>query len=415
MEGINQNKKMWAHQEEAEKRFLQEKNGILEMATGTGKTYTAIHIMKKLLDENKVERIIVITYGNDLLQQWYQELLSNFQEIRIFRFFNKYKEYPRFISNKGRCILVISREAKRIETCLADLEKYDGIEKATQRTMLLFDEIHGLGSPQLRKNLTGKLQKYVYRLGLSATPERDYDEAGNHFIEEEVGRVIYRFGLKEAIEKGILCPFSYNPVFYHLTGYERKKKQSILVSYEIKRKKGIKFDESDLYRALAKINKKASEKIPLFEKIIAQNPDILNQCIIFVEDRDYGLELQKMLIQYICRFHTYYSEDSRENLDKFSNGEVDCLITCKKISEGIDIRSVKNIVLFSSDKGKIVTIQRIGRSLRKNPHEPDKKACIVDFVYENKSDKTGDTTTDWERMEWLSQLAEVKEIDETVS
>lgn len=64
------------------------------------------------------------------------------------------------------------------------------------------------------------------------------------------------------------------------------------------------------------------------------------------------MELQKMLIRYVFRFHTYYSEDVQENLKKFSNGDVDCLITCKKISEGIDIRSVKNIVLFSSDKGK---------------------------------------------------------------
>lgn len=410
----DQYEKRWEHQRYAEEKFLQEKHGILEMATGTGKTYTAIRIIRKLLEENKVERIIVITYGNDLLQQWYQELLLNFQEIRIFRFFSKYKECARFISNKGSCILVMSREASRIAECLSDLEKHEGSENARQKTLLLFDEIHGLGSPMLRKKLSGKIRKYGYRLGLSATPERDYDEAGNDFIKEEVGEVIYRFGLKEAIEKGVLCSFSYVPLFYHLTEEEKKKKQNILIAYEIKRKKGIKFDESELYRDLARVNKKASEKISLFEKIVVQNPEILKKCLIFAEDRDYGLELQKMLLRYVFRFHTYYSEDARENLNKFSNGEVDCLITCKKISEGIDIRSVKNIVLFSSDKGKIATIQRIGRSLRKNPQEPDKQACIVDFVYENRLDKAGDITTDRERMEWLSELAKVREINETV-
>lgn len=223
MNEINQYEKRWEHQRYAEEKFLEEKHGILEMATGTGKTYTAIRIIKKLLEENKVGRIIVITYGNDLLQQWYQELLLNFQEIKIFRFFSKYKEYSRFIFNKDNCILVMSREAGHIATCLADLEKNEGIDNATQKTLLLFDEIHGLGSPMLRKNLSGKIQKYRYRLGLSATPERDYDETGNDFIREEVGEVIYRFGLKEAIEKGVLCSFSYVPLFYHLTEEEKRR------------------------------------------------------------------------------------------------------------------------------------------------------------------------------------------------
>lgn len=415
MDELRRYENQWTHQKDAEEIFLREKHGILEMATGTGKTYTAICIIKKLLEENKVERIIVITYGNDLLQQWYQELLLNFQKIRIFRFFYKYNECSRFISNRGKSVLVMSREARRIATCLSDLEKHAGVDNAARKTFLLFDEIHGLGSPELRRKLSGKIHKYEYRLGLSATPERDYDETGNAFIKDEVGEVIYQFDLKAAITRGILCSFSYVPVRYSLTEEERKKKQNILISYEIKRKNGIQFDESDLYRDLARVNKKASEKIPLFEKIVIQNPDILNQCIIFVEDRDYGLELQKMLIRHVFRFHTYYSEDTGENLNKFGNGEIDCLITCKKISEGIDIRSVKNIILFSSDKGKTVTIQRIGRSLRKNPSMPDKQACIVDFIYENGMDKAGDITTDQERMMWLSELAKVREIDETLS
>lgn len=60
---------LWPHQEEAKEAFLKAKHGILEMATGTGKTRTAIAIMKEMLEEGTVRRIIVITYGNDLLQQ----------------------------------------------------------------------------------------------------------------------------------------------------------------------------------------------------------------------------------------------------------------------------------------------------------------------------------------------------------
>lgn len=56
----------------------------------------------------------------------------------------------------------------------------------------------------------------------------------------------------------------------------------------------------------------------------------------------------------------------------------------QKISEGIDIKAVRNIVMFSADRGHLVTTQRIGRSLRRNPEEPGKKACVVDFVLEGK-------------------------------
>ena len=412
MESLNPSRKLWIHQEEAIKIFLTKKNGILEMATGTGKTHTAIQIMKKLLEDDMIKRIIVITYGNDLLQQWYHELLIGFCNVKIFRFFDRYKEWSKFVLEDDKCILILSRESNRIAECLMMLEKHDGTELAQTKTLLLFDEVHGLGASSFERNLKGSIQKYKYRLGLSATPERDYDEVGNDFIKTEIGDIIYHFGLEDAIAKGILCPFSYLPIYYKLTDEERNKKRKVIAAYEIKRKKGIFFDESDLYRDLAKVNKTAYQKIPLFEDLIIKRPELLAHCIMFVETREYGLELQKMLVSHMCRYHTYYSEDTKNNLNKFANGQIDCLITCKKISEGIDIRSAKNIVLFSSDKGQIVTIQRIGRSLRKNPEEPDKEACIVDFIYDGSSNE--DITTDHKRMEWLNKLAEVREKSEVI-
>lgn len=409
---MDKNREQWKHQEDAIKTFVTNKHGILEMATGTGKTYTAIKIISKLLDDNKIERIIIITYGNDLLQQWYQELLTSIRDVKIFRFFDRYREIQRFILSRGKSILILSRDARRIKECLLELERQEGIEQARKKTMLLFDEIHGLGAPELRKNLNGCLRNYLYRLGLSATPERDYDNEGNQFIKDEIGKVIYQFGLKEAIEKGILCPFTYIPIFYKLTEDERGKKKKIISAYNANKKRGFDVVESDLYRDLARVNKTATQKIPLFENMIINNPELLHNCILFVETKEYGLALQKMIIRYASRFHTYYSEDSKDNLKKFGEGDIDCLITCKKISEGIDIRSVKNIVLFSSDKGKIVTIQRIGRSLRKNPEDLHKVACVIDFIYENSSQE--DVTTDRERMEWLSMLAKVREKNEII-
>lgn len=94
---------------------------------------------------------------------------------------------------------------------------------------------------------------------------------------------------------------------------------------------------------------------------------------------------------------------------RFSQGEIECLLTCKKISEGVDIKSVKNIFLFSSDRGKLTTTQRIGRSLRTNPEEPDKKANIVDFIcLSTKNNTTEEIQADKERKEWLEDLSKTR-------
>ena len=103
------------------------------------------------------------------------------------------------------------------------------------------------------------------------------------------------------------------------------------------------------------------------------------------------------------------ADDQKNELTRFSRGEIQCLLTCKKISEGVDIKSVKNIFLFSSDRGKLVTTQRIGRSLRINSEEPDKKANIVDFIcLSTKNNEIEEIQADKERKEWLEDLAETR-------
>lgn len=162
-----------------------------------------------------------------------------------------------------------------------------------------------------------------------------------------------------------------------------------------------------MYMQLSHVNKTAINKIDEFEKLIAQHSELLNKSIIFVQTMEYGRLLQNVLIKYADRYHTYYADDEKINLEKFVNGELDCLVTCKKISEGIDISCVTNIFLFSSDRSKLVTTQRIGRALRLDKNNPDKVANIIDFVI-NDGDKENDTDADHERMAWLTDLSKTR-------
>lgn len=405
----NDNK--WSHQDEAMDRFLDCKHGILEMATGTGKTYTAIKIAKYLLESNTIVRIVICTYGNDLLDQWHKETLIRLKEFKIFRYYETgYKELSKFLLCKQSCILILSLNADKVLETVKGLTKYG--KNNYDKTLWVFDEVHRLGALSLRRELQNKIKHFKYRLGLSATPLREFDHDGNRFIEEEIGEVIYEFGLQTAIQRGILCEFDYLPLEYELTDLERKRKRDIIASFEAKKANGECFSEEVMYRELSRVNKLSISKLPLFERLIIDRPELLDKCIIFVETMEYGISVQNILTKYIYKYHTYYAEDQKKELQKFAKGEIKCLLTCKKISEGIDIKAVKNIFLFSSDRGKLVTTQRIGRSLRVNPNEPDKRANVVDFICVNLKDELQEEIeADRERREWLSNLANTRRIE----
>jgi len=403
----------WIHQEKALEIFLKEKHGILEMATGTGKTRTAIRIINRLLDIGEIKRVVITMHGNDLLEQWCKEIYKGIEQVRVYKHFGNHKEFTRFLLNPDKAVLVVSRDAEYLNDIIIKTNKV--IKDNQKETMFVFDEVHGFGSLSMRNTLSGKVQPFKYRLGLSATPEREFDEDGNVFIQNEVGSVIFRFTLKDAIEKGILCEFDYIPLEYQLTDEEKKKKRDIIARYSAKRKNNEFFSDDEMYRELALVNKTSISKLPLFEKLIREKPALLERSIIFVQTREYGVEVQNILIKYCHEYHTYYSSDDASNLLKFSRGELDCLLTCQKISEGIDIQSVKNIIIFASDKSKLVTTQRIGRSLRIDPKDPEKRACVVDFIcVNNDSDADPDETeisADEERREWLTSLSKIRRID----
>lgn len=398
----------WKHQDIAVDKFVQCRHGILEMATGTGKTRTALKIIQKLFSSGSVSRVVITMYGNDLLRQWAKECLEYFDmDVHIFKHFETSKELSSFLLCRKKCVLIISRDADYLVECINLIEQRFSDSKET--TLFVFDEVHGFGSASYRKNLSGKISPYVYRLGLSATPEREYDELGNRFILNEVGPVIFSFGLEDAIKKGILCEFSYYPISYELTDEDKQKKRAIIVGYAAKRKRGEAVNDEDMYRDLAMVNKLSPSKLPLFRQFIAEKPEILERCLIFVETKDYGTAVQSILIDFCPIYHTYYGEDNVTNLSRFASGELNCLITCKKISEGIDIKTVKNIILFSSDRSKLVTTQRIGRSLRIDPNDPGKQANVIDFICcSADSENAEELTADEERMRWLEQLSHTR-------
>ncbi len=409
----------WRHQEEAVNEFLSSGSGILDMATGTGKTRTSLKIIDRLLRTDEISSIVVATYGNDLLNQWHKTILDHFStdEMLLYRQYGGNKELGSYLMSETSKLDVLLTSYSNLSTAIGN----DSLAKLSS-ALLVCDEVHNIGSETNREELAGKLGVFPYRLGLSATPFDPYNEDRNDFIREEVGPIVYEFTLQSAIERGILCEFDYVPLEYELSEEDKEKQKDAYSQFAGMKRNNPNVSKNMLYILLSKVRKESPEKLPTFEEYLKNDPEILDKSIIFVETKDFGLDVQKIIYDYVEDYHTYYGEDDEAKLSSFSKGELSTLVTSRAISEGIDIQSVKNIILFTAPRSKGTTIQRIGRALRKDPENPSKTAIILDFVVgsdirkqtvkANLPDQEEEhKPPDKERHDWLKELSNVEQID----
>ncbi|EST26977.1 DEAD/DEAH box helicase family protein [Streptomyces roseochromogenus] len=398
----------WRHQEEALRIFLSSERGVLNMATGTGKTRTALKITKALFDAGDIDNVIVAMDGTDLLDQWYNELLSTRRQLgrspHVYRDYEAHKELQEFsLSTRERILLVSRRGDERRDPLASALRQLD--RRSARRTLLIHDEVHRLGSPGTRQRLTGLSDEVRFRLGLSATPDREYDEEGNAFIEEHIGPVLMSFELSDAIERGILAPFNYHPLPYELTQQDRERMRDVYKRQAARAAAGNPMRDEEVWIELAKVHKTSPAKLPVFDEFIASHQELLERCIIFVETQEYGRQVLSIVHKYRPDFHTYFTAQNSSTLSRFARGDLQCLITCHRLSEGIDIQSLNTVILFSSARARLETIQRIGRCLRSDPANPQKIANVVDFVRDSDGEAQN---SDQERADWLAEMAALR-------
>lgn len=398
----NADKIKWRHQDEALKIFLNEKSGILEMATGSGKTKTALKIVSHLFGSNEINQVIISMYGNDLLDQWFNEIFdSELYEkkyiTKVFRCFGEHSQASQFKTNPDKSLIIVS-----VDKLDDILKNFDPV--IASKTMIIHDEIHDLGAPSRRLKLQGLYKNFIYKLGLSATPEREYDQDGNVFIENEIGKVIFRFSIEDAIKRGVLVEFNYSPLSYVLSEEDKKRLTSVWAKKSKRAKEGRPMSSEEIARDLSDVYKTAEYKPLEFKNYLQHHSDCLKNCIIFVATKSYGEQILETIHQYTNSYKTYYDTDGTEYLEQFSRGEIDTLITCHKISQGIDIRELNTVVLMASDRAKLETIQRIGRCLRSDTNNPNKKAHVIDFCLADAKEDSADE----ERKNWLTQLSNIK-------
>lgn len=398
--------------------------GLFAMATGTGKTITSLNCLFEIYQRKGYYKAIIFVPTITLVNQWEQE-------CRKFRFSNITKVYSKNLTWRDEVERILFNEKyktdKEPEVSYIIISTYasyarekvfnvlNGFDK--KRLLLIADECHNMGSGSLVKRL--KDIPYLRRIGLSATPERQFDDEGNEKLRKFFGSeesYTYEYSMEEAINKGVLCKYMYYPHLVQLTQEEMDAYVELTdrIAKYFNFDKG-RFDDIDdklkmLLLARKRIVHKAERKLDVFKNIIEKRyqtkgnlkytlvyvpegnmPDYIGNNDDFDRSEDIGddNDTERLINQYTrvvtevddhvtVRKFVSDQKDREEILSDFADGKLQVLTSMKCLDEGVDVPRSELAIFCSSTGNPRQFIQRRGRVLRTHPDK--KMAELHDLV-----------------------------------
>lgn len=374
--------------------------GLFNMATGTGKTLTALASIVELVNCNYDKNILIIIVCpyTHLVEQWKSDIKEfNINPIIAYSDY-RYKDWPNELSKlirrlklgiiKSGCVVTTNTTYKS--------EKFQNeILNMSENTLIVIDEAHNAGAEQFSKYL---FEKFKYRLALSATPERHNDESGTSSIFRYFGKEVFTFTLDRAITEGYLTRYFYYPQIIYLTEEEREKylKISRQISKFIDSNGKLKNSKTVemLLIKRARIIAGAENKIIRLKELMRDRIDS-NYNLIYCgatetkESESDNLSRQITAVtkllgndfnMKVAKFTSEETMDERKDIiSKFSNGiDLQAIVAIKCLDEGVNIPAIRNAFILASTTNPREFIQRRGRVLRKYPGK--EFAYIYDFI-----------------------------------
>ena len=381
--------------------FNNDCKGIWEMATGTGKTITALSALARLREEKKRLFVLIVCPYQHLVDQWNKvAILYGFRPILAYKSSKKWTAqwadglslYNWFVENNMCVITTHSTFGRTMMQNLLSIPKI-------ANSVLVGDEVHHFGAQHSRDKLS---EVFDYRLGLSATPNRWFDVVGTEAIKSYFGNTIYEFSLNEAIKNGYLSQYYYYPHLVELTDTEFEK-------YEVISKKISKLhfsvDQDQKNKVLeqlmikrARLLNRAENKLSILRELILNQVDTIHHSLFYCAHG--GIEPVFTLLEElglrIAKFTAEVPTDERRVLlDRFASGDLQALVAMKCLDEGVDVPSTQTAYILASSSNPKEFIQRRGRILRQ--YSGKKFAEIHDLItipplkYRQFSNSTFDT------------------------
>ncbi len=363
-----------------------EHKGILAMATGAGKTITALACASSIED---LDLIIIVVPIKDLVNQWMDELDKLTDFYYPIAAVGKSDVWKNTLYRKLRLIHGNVQKVKRLPTVLVGT--YSGLSKLTVaeliedagglpiKSLIIADEVHTAGAEQYRRILK---DDFTYRLGLSATPIRPHDEEGTEFVLDYFDGIVYELNLEQAIKLGILCQYEYYVYVVTLTDAENEEYQRLTKKIAKLLKSGNDKLSGSINRLSierSRIIKSASDKIDILDRIIQDHP--LKKGMVYcadIEQADIVCHRLSHQGMQVSRFTSKEDKQRPQILNDFSQGCLDALVAVKCLDEGVNIPAAESAIILASDTSQRQFIQRRGRILRKA--EGKERATLIDIL-----------------------------------
>lgn len=377
------------YQEKAIKEWGENKGrGMYVMATGSGKTITALATVKKLVNRFKKDKkalfVVFVLPLKHLLDQWHIEAQEfGFEALKCYEgSLNWRAPLSEKLSNqnikKSDVVMAMVTNAT-----LASENFQRILRGAKAPIMMVADEAHNLGSPTYLNALPKNAK---YRLGLTATPLRHNDEDGTKALFDYFGNAVFEFSLEEAINAGFLVKYRYTPFICEFNYDEYQDYKSIIKKQQTEEKS--KFEaETELEELLSG----ASNKLVILRKELEKlrEANKLQHTLVYCgsqTDDEGSRQIEKILgmlgheLRIKARKFTATEslEDRKEILAQFAQGELDAIVAIKCLDEGVDVPATKQAFVISSTSNPREFIQRRGRVLRRSPGKEE--ALIYDFI-----------------------------------
>jgi superfamily II DNA or RNA helicase len=362
--------------------FVNDCQGLFQMATGTGKTFTALAALIEYIDTVESPLLCVIAVPqNHLARQWDEEMEIFGLDSPKYIYGSENRDWKQDLS---RIVSDIKLEITEYECLItthktlsseAFRKKIDGL---TEDVILIADEVHGLGSEHQQQGL---LESYNARIGLSATPERHYDEEGTNFLIDYFGGVTFEYTLEEAIPE-YLTPYEYHPIIVEMDEDELEEYRTMTGKVAAAHGDDEVSDEVEqiLQSQRASIVKSAIRKYDALRNILDSMTDVRN--LLVYTNPDQIDTVGEILNEYGVIHHKFtYEEDNDlrdELLERFGKGEWQALVAMKCLDEGVDVPETRTAILMSNSGNPMQFVQRRGRVLRQA--EGKDHATIYDLL-----------------------------------
>lgn len=335
-------------QKEALRQWLLYRRGIVRVVTGAGKTWLALAAIQQSLAINPGIRVLIVVPSIALQDQWLieiREVLGVEAGTRISQ-----------IRTGTQILVLVVNSARDASQHISDPWNW----------FQIVDECHRVASIE---NRTALINGTWGSLGLSATPERQYDAFLEEVLIPSLGPVIIDYSYDQAINDNVIERFDLTNVEVWMTEGEQSaySKMSRQIGH-LARTLGLEHDRTKAaLLARARIVQALESRILVAIGIIMQNPAI--PTIVFHEQIQGAEEIARGLESCGVRVAVYHSRRPKEqrlrDLQLFRIGAVDTLICCRALDEGLNVPRAERAIIAASTRSKRQRIQRMGRIVRK--------------------------------------------------